>query len=158
MIVKNFNHERFVITSQANRSARICLAEALRYATVRKTFGKKLIEHEVIRAKLAEIAMRVESIHSELERICYQEKCGLSISDQGGSIALMKVFASRTFEIAAREASQIFGGSSYVRTGKGHMVERLYREVRGAAIPGGSEEIMMDFAIRQSLKQALSKL
>jgi alkylation response protein AidB-like acyl-CoA dehydrogenase len=36
-------------------------------------------------------------------------------------------------------------GISYTRGGgQGGRVERLYREVRGAAIPGGSEEIMAD--------------
>jgi hypothetical protein len=30
------------------------------------------------------------------------------------------------------------------------MVERLYREVRGTAIPGGSEEVMIDLAMRQA--------
>jgi hypothetical protein len=29
------------------------------------------------------------------------------------------------------------------------LVERIYREVRAAAIPGGSEEILLDFAMRQ---------
>ena len=28
-------------------------------------------------------------------------------------------------------------------------MERLYREVRAYAIPGGSEEIMLDLAVRQ---------
>ncbi len=32
-------------------------------------------------------------------------------------------------------------------------MERLYREVRAYAIPGGSEEIMMDLAVRQAQKQ-----
>lgn len=59
-------------------------------------------------------------------------------------MALLKVMASKTFELCAREASQIFGGASYVRSsGKGAVVERLYRDVRGTAIPGGSEEILM---------------
>ena len=31
-------------------------------------------------------------------------------------------------------------------------VERLYRDVRAYAIPGGSEEIMLDLSIRQALK------
>ena len=34
--------------------------------------------------------------------------------------------------------------------GQGAIVERLYREVRGTAIPGGSEEIMLDLAMRQA--------
>ena len=31
-------------------------------------------------------------------------------------------------------------------------VERLYRDVRAYAIPGGSEEIMLDLSIRQSMR------
>jgi len=56
------------------------------------------------------------------------------------------------FEYCAREAAQIFGGNSYIRGGQGEKVERLYREVRAMAIPGGSEEIMIDLAVRQILK------
>lgn len=37
-----------------------------------------------------------------------------------------------------------------MKEGKGKIVERLYREVRGQAIPGGSEEILLDFAMRQA--------
>jgi len=66
----------------------------------------------------------------------------------GGQCALLKVLASKTFEYCAREASQIFGGSSIVKEGKGKEVERMYREVRAVAIPGGSEEILLDFTIR----------
>ena len=53
------------------------------------------------------------------------------------------------FEFCAREASQIFGGSAIVQEGKGATIERLYRSVRTAAIPGGSEEILLDFSMRQ---------
>jgi len=66
----------------------------------------------------------------------------------GGQCALLKVLASKTFEYCAREASQIFGGSSIVKEGKGKEIERMYREVRAVAIPGGSEEILLDFTIR----------
>ena len=31
-------------------------------------------------------------------------------------------------------------------------VERLYREVRATAIPGGSEEILLDLGVRESVK------
>ncbi|CAJ0827474.1 2261_t:CDS:1, partial [Entrophospora sp. SA101] len=37
---------------------------------------------------------------------------------------------------------------------QGEKVERLYREVRAYAIPAGSEEIMLDLGVRQSLKVA----
>ena len=56
-------------------------------------------------------------------------------------------------EYCAREAAQIFGGASYVRGGQGERVERMYREVRAMAIPGGSEEILLDLSVRQELKR-----
>ena len=34
----------------------------------------------------------------------------------------------------------------------GVQVERLYRDVRAYAIPGGSEEIMLDLSIRQAMR------
>jgi hypothetical protein len=42
-----------------------------------------------------------------------------------------------------------------VREGRGRVVERLYREVRGAAIPGGSEEILLDLGISIAVKSGL---
>ena len=69
-------------------------------------------------------------------------------------LSLEQVQASQTFEFCAREASQIFGGCSIVKEGKGKIVERLYREVRSQAIPGGSEEILLDFAMRQAARRA----
>jgi alkylation response protein AidB-like acyl-CoA dehydrogenase len=70
-----------------------------------------------------------------------------------GITALAKVQATKVFEFCAREAAQIFGGASYVRGGQGEKVERLYSDVRAYAIPGGSEEIMLDFGVRDSMKQ-----
>jgi alkylation response protein AidB-like acyl-CoA dehydrogenase len=72
----------------------------------------------------------------------------------GGPIALLKVQATTTMEFCAREAAQIFGGLAYSRGGQAERVERLYREVRAYAIPGGSEEIMIDLGIRQAVKVA----
>merc|ERR1719313_669544 len=72
----------------------------------------------------------------------------------GGTTALAKVQCTKTFEYCAREACQIFGGLSYSRGGQGEKVERLNREVRAMAIPGGSEEIMLDLGVRQTSKLA----
>jgi alkylation response protein AidB-like acyl-CoA dehydrogenase len=59
--MKNFNHERWGFVIQANRFSRVLIEEAMTYALKRrKTFGKKLIEHPVIRLKLAEMTRMVE--------------------------------------------------------------------------------------------------
>jgi len=138
-IMYNFNHERWGMIVQANRLARVCVEESMRYAQKRSTFGKKLIDHPVIRLKLAHMTRQVEATHSWLENVTYQ-MCTMSKTEQqerlGGPIALLKAQATQTFEFCAREASQIFGGLAYTRGGQGEKVERLYREVRAYAIPG----------------------
>merc|ERR1719188_2599693 len=88
------------------------------------------------------------------ERIAFQYKAGVPDARLGAQCALLKVMASKTFEYCAREAAQIFGGSSIVREGPGKMIERLYREVRAQAIPGGSEEVLLDLAARQAIAGA----
>merc|ERR1719442_148158 len=72
----------------------------------------------------------------------------------GGTTALLKVHCTKIFEYCAREAAQIFGGLSYTRGGQGEKIERLNREVRAMAVPGGSEEIMLDLGVRQTTKLA----
>ena len=47
IILTNFNHERFVICAGACRQARVCFEEAFEYAMQRKTFGKRLVDHQV---------------------------------------------------------------------------------------------------------------
>jgi alkylation response protein AidB-like acyl-CoA dehydrogenase len=154
----NFNHERFVISAGALGMCRKTYELSMKEALVRKTFGVRLVDHQVIRAKLGEMARLVEALQDNVERCAYQFSKGVPDRDMGGQCALLKVMASKSFEYCAREAAQIFGGSSLVREGKGMAVERLYREVRGTAIPGGSEEILLDLAVKQAVRFGLSRL
>ncbi|KAF9143826.1 hypothetical protein BGX30_014671 [Mortierella sp. GBA39] len=158
-IMNNFNHERMGIVIQANRLARVCLEEAIKYGSKRKTFGVKLVNHPVLRNKLAHMARQIEATHAWTENVIFQT---INMPEElqpiklGGPIALLKAQATQTLEYCAREASQIFGGLAYTRGGQGEKVERIYREVRAYAIPGGSEEIMLDLGMRQSIKVATS--
>jgi alkylation response protein AidB-like acyl-CoA dehydrogenase/predicted heme/steroid binding protein len=149
-IMHNFNHERFALAAMSNRYARCCLEDAIKYARRRKTFGKRLIDHQVIRHKIMDMARHIESTHGMLERVAYQMKMGLPDMKLAGLIALTKVQATKTMELCAREASQVLGGASYIRGGIGGRIERLYREVRVNAIGGGSEEIMIDLAAKMA--------
>ncbi|GAA5980538.1 hypothetical protein JCM11641_006673 [Rhodosporidiobolus odoratus] len=157
LIMANFHGERVGIAIQANRFARVCLEESVKYANKRKTFGKKLIEHPVIRAKIASMAQKIEATHAWLETIVYQstqyDADTLALRG-GGSVALLKAQSTETFEFCAREAMQIFGGLAYSRGGQGEKIERLYRDVKAYSIPGGSFEIMQDLGVRQSVKIA----
>lgn len=156
-IMENFNHERFGICAMSSRFARVCLEESIKFANKRKTFGKKLIEHPVIRLKIAEMARQIEATHNWLEWITFQLNTMKPLEATvklGGQTALLKVQCTKVFEFCSREAAQVLGGLSYTRGGQGAKVERLAREVRAMAVPGGSEEVMLDLGVRQSAKLA----
>jgi len=148
MIMYNFNQERFGIAVQATSLGRIALQESVKYAKQRKTFGKSLIKHQVIKAKLAEMGRMLMSTYSFMERLAFAlQKDPLGQYDKSipANISLLKVQASKMLEFVAREGSQIFGGASYV---EGKIIDRIYRDVRAFAIYGGSEEIMLDVSTR----------
>ena len=124
----------------------------MREALTRKTFGKRLIEHDVVKYLLAEMARQIEALAGFVDNVTYQFAQGVPDNTMGAQCALLKVQASKTFEFCAREASQMFGGSGLVREGRGKVVERLYREVRGVATPGGAESILLLLATREAAK------
>lgn len=143
VIMNNFNGERMAMAAGMEALARVCLEEAVAWAVERKTFGKRLADHQVIRHKIAQMKQKINATQAYL-RICFESiEAGYP---NPGDIALLKVQASETMEFCAREAMQILGGIGYMRGGR---VERIYREVRVNAIGGGSEEIMRDLAARQ---------
>jgi alkylation response protein AidB-like acyl-CoA dehydrogenase len=134
-LVQNFNKERHTIACSALRLSRLCYEESFRWASTRKTFGSTLISHQLIRYKLAEMLRLIEALQDQIERIAFQFDQGIPDIEMGIDCSLVKVNASRCFEFCAREASQIFGGSSIVQEGQGKVVERLYRQVLTIKIP-----------------------
>ncbi len=143
MIVENFNLERLDAIALATTSAQLCLEETIAYARERHTFGKRLVDHQTIRHKIADMARHVLASQALLDLLAWRINHGDNVIAE---IALAKVQATTTFELCAREAMQIFGGAGYM---KGSRVERLYRDARVLPIGGGSEEIMRDLAARQ---------
>jgi acyl-CoA dehydrogenase len=143
IIMQNFNSERIGMAASCTAYARVCLDEAIAYAKERKTFGKPISQHQVIRHKLVDMAQRVAASQAMLELLAWRLGQGES---PVAEICMMKNQATQTMAFCASEAVQIFGGAGFMR---GVKVERIYREVKVNAIGGGTEEIMKDLASRQ---------
>ncbi len=142
-IMENFNLERIGLIAGSLGAMKVCLDQSIAWAQERETFGKKLIRHQVIRHKIADMSMRIDALEALLNALCWQINEGeMPVAE----IAKAKVFATKNLEFCASEAMQIFGGAGYLR---GNPVERIYREVKVMAIGGGSEEIMRDLAVNQ---------
>jgi acyl-CoA dehydrogenase len=146
MIMTNFNAERVSIAAMALGMAECCYDEALAWARDRRTFGKALIEHQVVRHKLVDMKMRVESTRAWLTNLADRADSGQMDAHWVGEVCLLKNHSTQAMQFCADQAVQILGGMGYMR---GTASERIYREVKVAMIGGGAEEIMKELAARQ---------
>lgn len=142
-IMHNFNYERLGLVGCALGMMKVCLEDSIAWAQERETFGKKLIRHQVIRHKIADMSAKIDAVQSNLWILCARIEAGhMPVAE----ICKAKFFATKALEFCASEAMQIMGGAGYLR---GNRIENVYREVKVIAIGGGSEEIMKDLAVRQ---------
>ncbi len=142
-IMDNFNLERLTLIAGALGMMKLCYHSSLDWARERETFGKRLIEHQVIAHKFAEMSARIDMIEAWTRQICWQiNERQMPVTE----ICKAKFSATKALELVASEAMQIFGGAGYMR---GNPVERVWRELKVMSIGGGSEEIMRDLAVRQ---------
>lgn len=140
--------------------ARVCAEDAYQHAIKRETFGKKLIENQVIRAKFSAMARGLDSTYAWMEQLVYisqaAKKKGVDAS-MGGLFANLKVLAGQTLEKVNREAQQVMGGLGYSKNGRGARIEQISRDVRVMVVGGGSEEILSELAVNQEIK-GMSKI
>ena len=52
--------------------ALVCYQEALEWSKARKTFGKRLVDHQVVRHKLVDMATRLTTTRALLEDTAYR--------------------------------------------------------------------------------------
>lgn len=142
-LAEQFNIERFSGIAATLAMARTAVAEAIAFARARHTFGKRLIDHQVMRHKIVEMIQRLNTAYAYLDILVWRCENGAApVAD----IAMMKIQATTTLEHCARESLQVLGGHAY--TGR-NRVERIFREARIFVIGGGSEEILRDLAGKQ---------
>ena len=146
MIMGNFNGERLSMAVMALGFAECCYREALDWARTRKTFGNALVEHQVVRHKLMDMKMRIESTRAWVDAVTRRLDEGDEGAEWVSQVCLLKNHSTQTMQFCADQGVQILGGMGFMR---GTACERIYREVKVMMIGGGAEEIMKELASRQ---------
>jgi len=127
---------RATVGAAALGFARRALDEALARAESRVAFGKPIAEHQLIQAKLAEMALAVDASALLVYRAAWtKDALGQRVSREA---AMAKLHATESAQKVIDEAVQIWGGLGVV---SGNAVERLYREIRALRIYEGTSEI-----------------
>ncbi|KAF7522193.1 hypothetical protein G7054_g12236 [Neopestalotiopsis clavispora] len=148
--------ENLIASPWARRGRRaLALAAAFEYILRREAFGKPLADQPVVRNRLAKAGALLESQSAWVEQFAYQmTQLPKDEADRelGGLTAMLKAQAGIVLKECADTAVLLFGGNGYTRSGQGEIAEMIWREVPGARIPGGSEDVMLDLAVRQLIK------
>lgn len=138
-----FVDERVCASVLAVHQMERLINETITFCRERHTFGRPLINNQVIHFRLAELKAEVELLKSLNHRIADMIIAGETMDHEASSAmlaAISKLKAGRLIREVADTCLQYFGGMGYSSE---MLVERFYRDSRVLSIAGGADEIMI---------------
>ena len=126
---------RLGIAAVAVGIAQAALNHAVEYARERRTFGRRIIEHQGVGFLLADMAARTEAARATYLVAARRKDSGQEFSRQA---SIAKLIATDTAMAVTTDAVQVLGGAGYVRE---HPVERYMREAKITQIFEGTNQI-----------------
>ena len=130
--------ERLIGAAGTIAGARRTFEAALAYAGQRKTFGKPIGKHQVIRHALADMATEIEAAQQLVYAAAWKVNAG---EYPVREISMAKLLTGEVAWKVADKALQIFGGYGYSME---FPIQRAWRDVRLIRIGGGTDEVMRD--------------
>ena len=138
LIMANFQWERLMMALGSVGAMQVLFERTLAYARERRAFGRAIGSHQVIRHKLAEIALRIEAgrdlTYHGLRRF-------VGGADAVREVTMAKLATQRAAFDTADDCLQIHGGAGYMVE---YDIERAARDARLGPIGGGTDEIMKE--------------
>ena len=132
-----FQEERLWGAANALKGLDNAVRDTIEYTRSRRTFGKPVIDNQVVHFTLAELTTEIEALRSLVYRATELYVSGQDVT-QLASMAKLK--AGRLTREVADKCLQYWGGMGFTWE---NPVSRLYRDGRLASIGGGADEIML---------------
>jgi alkylation response protein AidB-like acyl-CoA dehydrogenase len=139
---------RTSVAAAALGFARRAMSEALQRATTRKMFNGVLGDFQLTQAKLADMALTIDSAALLTYRAAWLRDQGHNVTREA---AMAKMAATEGAQRVIDAALQMWGGLGVVAD---QPVERLYREIRALRIYEGATEVQQLIIGRDLLRQA----
>jgi acyl-CoA dehydrogenase len=137
---------RTSVAAAALGFARRAFDEAMERATSRKMFGRVLGDFQLTQAKLAQMALTIDSAALLTYRAAWLRDQGRAVTREA---AMAKLAATEGAQQVIDAAVQLWGGRGVQ---SGETVERLYREIRALRIYEGATEVQQLIIGRDLLK------
>ena len=138
---------RTSVAAAALGFARRAMEEGLARAKSRPMFGQHLADFQLTQAKLAQMALTIDSAALLVYRAAWERDHGRVVTRQA---AMAKLAATEGAQQVIDAAVQLFGGLGVV---SGVPVERLYREIRSLRIYEGASEVQQLIIGRDLIKE-----
>ncbi|HEX3630769.1 MAG TPA: acyl-CoA dehydrogenase family protein [Candidatus Dormibacteraeota bacterium] len=143
LAVGNFQWERLWIAISAVSSAQRSLELAIDYAANRVQFGKRLVEMQVIRHQIADMALTVEQARQLTYHALWLHSQKIDCTRE---VSMAKIAATEAEVKVADRALQIHGGYGYMNE---YPISRAWRDARLGPIGAGTNEIMREIIARE---------
>ena len=137
---------RTSVAAAALGFGRRAMDEALHRATTRPMFGQRLADFQLTQAKLAQMALTIDSAALLTYRAAWLRDQGRNVTKEA---AMAKLAATEGAQQVIDAAVQVWGGLGVVSE---QPVERLYREIRALRIYEGASEVQQLIIARELLK------
>ena len=141
-IAGQFVVERIALAVHGYGIAARSLALTAAYCRERETFGRPLVQNQVVRHTLVEMRRQVEVARAYTHEVARRHVAG---DDVVAEACLAKQTAVECAAYVCDQAVQLHGGTGYLT---GTEVERHYRDARILPIGGGATEVLTDLAAR----------
>ena len=141
-LMRQLPWERLLIAITALGAIDCALSETTRYVRERKAFGKRIMDFQNTRFKLAEMKTKAELLRSFVNDCIYRLENG-QLDPATASMA--KFWGSQTQNKVMHECLQLHGGYGYMME---YPIARLYADARVQMIYGGTNEIMKELIAR----------
>ena len=132
-----FQEERLYAAIAGYTGCELAINETINYTRQRKTFGKPILDNQIVHYKLSELMTEVEA----LKALTWK---GIEIHINGGDCtklaSMSKLKATRLSRKVNDECLQYWGGMGYMDESP---ISRAYRDGRLGSIGGGSDEVML---------------
>ena len=118
--------------------AQAALDATLGWSMTRKVYGDTLVHQQSVEHVLAEMATKMQASRLLVRAAAASYDAGAERAVITSSAAMAKLFATESAQWVVDQAVQLHGARGLQR---GHLLERLYREVRAPRIYEGASEV-----------------
>lgn len=133
-------HERFAAAAGVVGALSLAVDLAAGHLHRRSQFGVRLVEHQALRHRVADLSARVSVLRAAVHGVAAAMATPGAVGAR--DVAALKVVVARDAERVVSECMHVFGGMGYVEDAT--PLARMWRDVRSARLGGGTDEMMWE--------------